>query len=369
VASSHRLAAPWLLGGLVSASVLLAPLSVRAEPGDVALAEALFREGKELLAQKDYARACPKLAESYRRDPATGTLLALAMCHERQGKIASAWGEYSDVASRSKAESRTDREKAARAKALELEPTVSHLTIALADGAGDIAGLEVKYNGAVLKPALLGMAMPVDGGSYEIEATAPGRKKWQAKVAMSASGDNRTLRIPLLDDAAEKAAAPPPPEPKPQPAKVAAPVEPPEPSVEPKQEPAPEPAPVPDSRSGWTGLQRVGLVTAGVGLAGVGVGTYFTFQAVSHNNDSKLGCYGDLCTPTGKQDRLDARTAGNWATVAFIGGGAVTAAGVAMVLFGGRHAAPTTAAVRAPSLEVVPVTWAGGVGGMIQGAF
>src|SRR6185312_7978700 len=76
--------------------------------GDVVAAEALFRNGKELRAKQDYAHACPKLEESFRLDPATGTLLALAICHERQGRIASAWGEYVDVASRSKLEQRPD---------------------------------------------------------------------------------------------------------------------------------------------------------------------------------------------------------------------------------------------------------------------
>src|SRR5262249_14269943 len=145
----------------VSLALMALPLAARAEPGDVVMAEALFRDGKELLAHEDYEHACPKLSESFRLDPATGTLLALAICHEREGKIGSAWGEYTDVASRSKLESRPDREKAARAKANELEPRVSRITIALSDDAADIDGLVVQRNGVTLPGAVLGTAIPV----------------------------------------------------------------------------------------------------------------------------------------------------------------------------------------------------------------
>src|SRR5689334_1948856 len=82
-----------------------------AQDRDPAAAEALFREGKQLMADGAFERACPKLAESYRLDPATGALLATALCYERANKLASAWVAYTDAAARAKTEGALDREQ------------------------------------------------------------------------------------------------------------------------------------------------------------------------------------------------------------------------------------------------------------------
>src|SRR5262245_53123818 len=66
-------------------------------PAEVAVAEALFRQGKDLLAAGKTSEACPKLAESQRIDPAGGTLIALALCYEADGKTASAWVVFGEA--------------------------------------------------------------------------------------------------------------------------------------------------------------------------------------------------------------------------------------------------------------------------------
>jgi hypothetical protein len=366
----------------LAALCVLGGTPASADTGDVVVAEALFRDGKELLAQKDYARACPKLAESFRRDPATGTLLALAMCHEREGKLASAWGEYADVASRSKVEARPDRERAARARVADIEPRVSRITIRVSPDFGDTTSLEVTRNGVVVAAPLLGTAIPVDGGTQVVEAVVPGKRKWRAKIALSSAGDSQTVTIPQLDEGDDapiaRSAAP---------AAVAArKAERPkaEPKAEPRSEPKPEPGakaetadethdiapavdahPEADTGRGLAPLQRIGLVTGAAGLVGLGAGAFFTFRAVSKNNDSKSGCSGDLCMPAAKQDRLDARAAGNLATIGLIGGGVLTAAGVTMYIVG-RRSAPRAAE---RSIEAIPVAGPDAVGALLRGTF
>src|ERR1022692_323786 len=120
-------------GTLVALSILSIALAgtAIAQSDQGAEAEVLFRAGKRLLELQYFTNACPKLAESYRLDPATGALLALAVCHEGQGKTATAWAEYGDIASRSKAEGRSDRERAARERISALGAKLSTLTISV----------------------------------------------------------------------------------------------------------------------------------------------------------------------------------------------------------------------------------------------
>src|SRR5262249_389942 len=127
---------------LASLLVLFAA-TASAQSSTSAMAENLFREGRKLLDQKNYDEACPKPAESARLEPSSGTLLALGICHEGQGKTASAWADYSAAATIAKRDKRPDREKAANNKVAALEPKLARVTISVAPETSKLSGLEV----------------------------------------------------------------------------------------------------------------------------------------------------------------------------------------------------------------------------------
>jgi hypothetical protein len=314
------LVALWL-GGAASAS---------AQSSEAAASETLFRDGKRLLDQKDFGRACPKLAESFRLEPATGTLLALAMCHEGDGKIATAWAEYTDAAARARREGRPDREQAAQQWAGALEPKLSTLTITVPEAVAKTTGLEVKRDGVAIGMAAWGTAVPVDPGSHVIEVTAAGKKPWSKAVAIRSPASRETLGVPPLEDLPAGMAASPSPEP---------------------------------SRPGLSALQQTGLVFGGLGLIGVAVGGYFGVQALRKNNESNQYCTNDACDPPGKQARLEARTSGNVSTVAFIGGGTLLVGG-AIMYFVGAEGSP-----RRSSVKAAPMAGGSELGMMVSGSF
>src|SRR5262245_42280867 len=71
-----------------------------AAPGDASRAEKLFTSGKDAMARGDLATACARLDESLKLDFAIGTLLNLATCEERRGKVASALEHFKLALSR-----------------------------------------------------------------------------------------------------------------------------------------------------------------------------------------------------------------------------------------------------------------------------
>ncbi|HEY6459621.1 MAG TPA: hypothetical protein VIY73_05695, partial [Polyangiaceae bacterium] len=84
----------------VAGAAASATSTARAEPtpANRTLAQSLFEEARKLMAAKDYAAACPKLAQSETLDPSPGTLLNLAVCHQEAGRLATAWSEFNDAA-------------------------------------------------------------------------------------------------------------------------------------------------------------------------------------------------------------------------------------------------------------------------------
>lgn len=75
----------------------------------------------------------------------------------------------------------------------------------------------------------------------------------------------------------------------------------------------------------------LGLVVAGVGVIGLGVGTVLGLGAKSTFDDSDPHCDdAGMCDQTGVDLRSDAVDQGNLATIVFIGGGVLAATGVVL---------------------------------------
>ncbi|HWO09490.1 MAG TPA: hypothetical protein VNN80_08420, partial [Polyangiaceae bacterium] len=193
---------------------------------DKASAETLFDEGKRLMDAKQYAQACPKLADSQRLDPGVGTVLNLALCYKLNGQTASAWSTYREAAAQARAAHQDDREQLARDEAAALEKTLTRLTIEVSPAATAIAGLELKRDGAPVPSSLWGVPTPVDPGVRKVEATAPGKKPLVLEARAEGSGATAKIVIPPLEDApaappaaaVTPAAAAPPATPPPPPA-------------------------------------------------------------------------------------------------------------------------------------------------------
>lgn len=316
--------------------------------GDAATAEALFRQGRQLMDKGDFAAACPRLAESFAQDPATGTLLALAMCQEKAGQTASAWATYSDVVARAKRDGRADRESAARERMQALEPQLSRLSIEVDATAAAVAGLTVTRDGVAVGKGAWGTPTPVDPGDHVIEASAPGRRPWKATVKVGASADSQVATVPPL----EAEAGAPAPGPVPAASATVA---------------TGGPAATDAGPSGGT-LRTVGLVVGGVGLVTLGVSGYFGLHAKSLNSDSERAGHCDAnntCDAAGLEKRNDAVSASQVATVTLIAGGVLAAAGVTLFVVGGpKEGGPPAARVQATPL----VGW-GTAGLAAQGSF
>jgi hypothetical protein len=315
--SLHSGAAP-RRSSLVSLSVILASAlhasAVLAQERDPAAAEVLFREGKKLLNEGKLDRACPKLRESYALDPATGALLATALCYERAGKLASAWAAYTEAASRAKQEGQADREESARSSADRLEPRLARLIVEV-DAKIDASQVSVNRDGVPLRGAVWGTPIPVDAGTHVITATAPGMDRFERQVT-SKDGEEVRVNVRFSTDAEHGVA--------PRASAAAEPV---------RQDVAAEPAQAPGF---WTPLRTTGVVIGAFGVGGLALGGIFSMRALALKDESeRSGCLPDnRCTEEGTRTRLDARSNGDLATIATLAGAVLVTGGIALFVVG-----------------------------------
>lgn len=299
-------------------SFMLSSTSALAQDADSkAAAEALFEEGVALGEKGQWSEACKKLEASETLDVAVGTLLHLADCYERVGKLASSWARFREARSLAQALGMADRERIATLRADALEPKLARLTISVPWVPPP--GFEVDLGGTPVPRASWGSALPHDAGPVSVEARAPGYLTFRRTVSVPAtSGARPIIVIPALE-----AEAPPP-----------------EPSAAPVR-PAARPArklPRSDPDAGYT--TRVLGVTFGV-VGGVGLATGGVLAVLSsrRNDQSLEQCPNSprLCTTRGVQLREEATTLADMATISAAVGGGLVATGVVLYVVGANQ--------------------------------
>jgi hypothetical protein len=185
----------------------LAPRAARA--GDAAVAEQLFLEGKQAMERQDYELACARFKASHDVDPATGTLLNLAVCHERQHKNASAWAEYRQVLAESEGRN-PDRAAMARESADRLTSKLSYVTLSISPPATDAV---VALDEAKLPPASLGVRIPVDPGPHVLTVSRSGETVVRHSIVVQETQADQkvTLDVPPPNASASPSPSTPPP--------------------------------------------------------------------------------------------------------------------------------------------------------------
>jgi len=312
----------WSLAALCL--LVVTPAYAQRSVSDKAAAEALFDEALQLMNDKRYAEACPKLEESQRIDAGIGTLLYLAECYEKTGRTASAWATFREAASAASAAGQGDRARQGKARADRLEPLLSKLTVTVANENKSIPGFQITRGGELVQAPLFDAAVPVDPGNLVIEATAPGYEPVTKTVTVPGNGGRAQVQIPALVPA---------PGTSPVPAAGAGAAAGGQTQAGQGQNQQDPLAPGASSSDGST-QRTVGIVVMGVGAAGLVVGTIFGVDALQKNNDAKDICGDDTSCPSQAGEDLsdDAQQAALVSTIGFVAGGVALAGGAVLYL-------------------------------------
>jgi hypothetical protein len=324
--------------------LLASTLLVSRASGQAAEAETLFLEGKRLMKEGKVAEACDRFDASDRLDRAVSTLLNLADCREKNRQLATAWATFLKAASVARANGDTRLEKIAKDRAKTLEPRLAYLTISVPDSS-KVDGLAIERNGIVVEPTLWNTGVPVDAGSYEITASAPGREPWSTRVAVDADGKRASVEVPRFKELQA--------------------IEPATPSTTPPAEDDEddELLPLPEAPSPWTGMRKASVGAAAAGVLAVGAGVFFGLRANDLEAKADERCPAAACSdPEAVAWNDDAEANALRAHIAF-GVGGLAVAGAAVLWFLGAPDDPDE------HVAVRPVIGADGLGLAFGGRF
>lgn len=289
---------------------MLAPIAAHGQASPQA--EALFRDGKQLMKDGKLAEACAAFEGSERAEHNVATVMSLADCREKNRQYASAWALFLQADS----QTRSDPKKAAlnttaKRRAHALESRLSYLTINVPDESR-IADLVVTRDGAPVDPAEWNRSIPADGGSHVIAGKAPGHESWSTTVTLQPESDKQAVEVPRFKALPEIVNKPPRDE------AAAIPVR--------RPPPLPEPSP-------FTRRRKIGLAVAAGSVVIGGVAIGMGISASNLHNDAVATCPPSACSVKNAQDATAtndrAQSRARYANIGYgVAGAAAIAAGV-----------------------------------------
>ena len=163
-------------------------------------AEELFQEGRKAMKASDWPAAVTALAQSYKLEPAPGTLLNLAECELHTQHLVEALEHFKQVEIALPTQDK--RRNVAVERALSLAPRVPRLVVKL--GASAPPGTEVYRGDTRVEP---GATTLVNPGAVALRVVAPGKKE-RALTATAKENETVTLTAEPEADAAATTPAP-----------------------------------------------------------------------------------------------------------------------------------------------------------------
>jgi hypothetical protein len=213
-------------------------------------AERFFHEAEQKFDGGDVAGACAQWAESLRLAPKLGTLLNLALCHEQQGKLATAWTEYHRGAAWAAQTGQKDRQDFAHQHAMVLEKKMPRIMLQL-PRAREIGTLEI--DGEPLPEADWYLPIYLDPGDHTIAVSAPGKVRRAIGISVLPFPSAQAVTIAPLQD----------------------------------EPPPPAPPPPPKKKRSWKNVQRVsGMTLVGVGTIAAAAGAYYAIEDAHAHSDT-----------------------------------------------------------------------------------
>ena len=286
-----------MLAACLLATALLAPQTSFAQQNPQQ-AETFFNEGRALAQAGKYKEACEKFEASQTADPAPGTLIHLADCHEKLEQRGRAWLEFLAASESAARGGRPEWEKQARQRAAALEASLPSVVITIKPADHSRDG-HVSLDGRPLPWSLVGVRVPVDPGPHVVEFKrskgSPLQRPFEATGVSTSQVELAITDEPGTDG---------------------------RPLVPPERE-APSSSRLP-----------VSIAVGALGLIGLGVGTGFGLVAGSKWKDASSKCPdGGRCADAASYESARAaRSAATISTVGFVAGGVLLATGVVLFL-------------------------------------
>lgn len=280
--------------------------------GDPGRADTLYREAVELFKAGDVKGACSKLDESFTLVPKTQTLFSLAKCRQREGRVATAWLQFSELVKRGERDGDAAKLAEYKAKAAELDRLVPRATLKL-ESHPEVT--DVRLDGKSIPRSEWAAPVPLDPGEHTFHFAGTGKLEAERRVSLR---ESETITIEIDPLRASGGGAPG------------------------------EGGQAGGSASTKDGSSpTLGYILGGVGIAAIGVGTITGIVAINHKStaDDRF----DRRDPSFKDSDDAASTMALVSTISWVIGLAGVGAGTYLIL---THDSKKSASLSPPRFQL-----------------